>query len=298
MRITNRLLVDKVLANIQRNTEQLSKYQDQVATGRRIDRPSDDPSGTVTSLVLHSADDQNAQEQTNLDLANTWLNSTDTALQDVNSILQRARELAVQGANETLSQQETNALGNELDQLIDHAMQLANTRSGDRYIFGGFSTLSKPFQFNQQNLPLKERVDYLGDNGEILRAVAPGVKIAVNVSGDRVFPQLFEALIALRDDLRTHDQGSISNTRLDELDNVYNSVLDVLGEVGAKGSRLELTKRQLSATRLDSADLISKTEDVDMSDAIIHLSAQQASLQASLAAGARVIQPQLLDFLR
>lgn len=295
MRITDRLLVDKVLGNIQRNSQRLSTLQELVATGRRISRPSDDPTGTVSSLVLHSTNDETVQAQANVDLAQGWLNSTDVALQDVNSILQRARELAVQGANETLGPEETAAIANEVDQLLDHAMQLSNTRNGDRYIFGGFNTRTPSFSFTDQT---KTAWVYNGDNGGIQRAVAPGVKLDVNITGDRVFPGVFDALIGIRDDLRTHNQTALSLNRLDEIDAVHNSVLDALGEVGAKGSRLDLTKRQLSASDLNDKGLISNVEDVDMSNAIVNLSAQQAALQAALATGARVIKPQLLDFLR
>jgi flagellar hook-associated protein 3 FlgL len=295
VRITDRLLVDKVLGNIQRNTERLADLQDEVATGRRINKPSDDPTGTVSSLILHSTDDENQQDAANLDQAQAWLNSTDVALQDVNSILQRARELAVQGANQTLGPEETTSLANEVDQLLDHAMQLANTQNGDRYIFGGFNTRTPAFNFTDST---KTAWVYNGDNGDILRAVAPGVKLSVNVTGDRVFPGVFDVLMGIRDDLKAHNQDSLSLDRLDELDSVHNDVLNALGEVGAKGSRLDLTKNQLSAAHLNNKGSISDIEDADMSDAIVNLSAQQTALQAALAAGARVIQPQLLDFLK
>ncbi|HZQ99672.1 MAG TPA: flagellar hook-associated protein FlgL [Chloroflexota bacterium] len=295
MRITDRLLVDKVLGNIQRNTQRLSDLQDEVATGRRINKPSDDPTGTVSSLILHSTDDENQQDAANLDQAQAWLNSTDVALQDVNSILQRARELAVQGANQTLGPEETTSLANEVDQLLDHAMQLANTQNGDRYIFGGFNTRTPSFNFTDST---KTAWVYNGDNGDIQRAVAPGVKLSVNVTGDRVFPGVFDVLMGIRDDLKAHNQDSLSLDRLDELDSVHNDVLNALGEVGAKGARLDLTKNQLSAAHLNNKGSISDIEDADMSDAIVNLSAQQTALQAALATGARVIQPQLLDFLK
>ena len=120
----------------------------------------------------------------------------------------------------------------------------------------------------------------------------------LEITGDRVFPQVFDVLIGIRDDLRNRFQQSLSEDRLDELDSVHDDILDALGEVGAKGSRLDVTARQLSAQHLNDSGLISQTEDVDMSEAIIHLSAQQAALQAALATGARVIQPKLMDFLR
>ena len=295
MRISNRLLIDKTLANIRSNTERLANSQNQVATGRRIMVPSDDPTGTVTSLTLRSADGEAEQSQKNLDQAAGWLNTTDIALQDVNSIIQRARELTVQGANETLGPAETTALANEVDQLLEHSMQLANSQSGDRYVFGGFNTRTPAFNFLD---PAKTDWQYNGDNGNIQRSVAPGVKLGVNISGDRVFPSVFDALIGIRDDLRAHNQSSLSLNRLDELDSVHNDVLNAVGEVGAKGARLDLTKKQISATRLNNAGQISTIEQVDMTEAIINLSARQTALQASLAAGARTIQPTLLDFLR
>ena len=114
-----------------------------------------------------------------------------------------------------------------------------------------------------------------------------------------VEPQVFDVLIGIRDDLKSHNQDSLSLDRLDELENVHDDVLDaLLSQVGSKGSRLDLTRKQLAASRLNDAETLSKTEDADMSDAIIRLNAQQATLQAALATGARVIQPTLIDFLR
>lgn len=295
-RVTERLLVDKLLSNIAANSRRFERLQEEVATGRRIIRPSDDPTGTVTALTLRSSDAENAQSLKNIDLAEGWLNATDVALQDVSAIIQRTRELVVQGANETLSPEETKALANEVDQLLGHAMQMANTRYGDRYIFGGFNTRTQPFEFLDS---AKTGWTYNGDNGEIVRSVGPGVELSINTTGDRVFPQVFDVLIGIRDDLATYNQDSLSLDRLDELENVHDDVLDaLLSQVGSKGARLELTRKQLLSARLNDAEVLSKTEDADMSESIIRLNAQQASLQAALSTGARVIQPTLIDFLR
>lgn len=296
VRVTERLLVDKLLGNLQANSEKFDRLQESVSTGRRIIRPSDDPTGSVTSLVLRSNNDELEQAQQNIELAEGWLNATDVALQDISSILQRVRELTVQGANETLSEKETQALGNEVDELLSHAMQMANSRYGDRFIFGGFNTRSLPFEFLDS---AKTGWQYNGDNGEIERSVAPGVRISINTSGDRVFPQIFDVLIGVRDDLRAHNQESLSLDRLDELENVHDDVLDaLLSQVGSKGSRLDLLKRQLTALHLNNTDVLTQVEDVDMSETIIRLNAQQAALQAALATGSRIIQTNLIDFLQ
>ncbi|HEY3083175.1 MAG TPA: flagellar hook-associated protein FlgL [Chloroflexota bacterium] len=298
-RVTERLLVDNFLSNIQANSRRFERLQEEVATGRRITRPSDDPTGTVTSLVLRSKDAENEQAQKNIDLAAGWLNATDVGLQDVSGLVQRVRELTVQGANETLSSQERSALAAEVDQLLEHTMQIANTRYGDRYIFGGHSTRTQPFTFQVDATGNKIGWTYSGDDGQILRHVAPGVTMSINTPGSDVFPQVFDALISVRDDLRANDSDSLSLNRLDELENVHDDVLDaLLSQVGSKGARLDLTKSQLSAARLNDAEVLSKTEDADMSDSIIKLNAQQTALQAALAAGARVVQPTLIDFLR
>ncbi|MBM4417051.1 MAG: flagellar hook-associated protein 3 [Chloroflexi bacterium] len=296
VRVTDRLLVDKLLSSLQSNTQRFDRFQEQVATGRRILRPSDDPTGAVTSLLIRSNDTDLAQSQLNLDLAEGWLNATDVALQDLSTIIQRVRELAVQGASETLSANETDALANEVDHLLDHAMQMANTRYGDRFIFGGFNTRTTPFEFLDS---AKTDWQYNGDNGEIQRAVAPGIKLTINTTGDRVFPQVFDVLIGVRDDLRAHNQEALSLDRLGELETVHDDVLDgLLGQVGSKGTRLDLTRAQLSALRLNNANVLSQVEEVDMSEAIIRLNAQQSALQASLATGARIVQASLIEFLR
>ncbi|HEV8636243.1 MAG TPA: flagellar hook-associated protein FlgL [Chloroflexota bacterium] len=299
-RVTERLLVDKLLSNIQTNGRRFERLQEEIATGRRIIRPSDDPTGTVTSLVLRSKDGENAQAQKNIDLAMGWLNATDMALQDVSTIVQRVRELVVQGANETLSKQDRAALASEVDQLLEHSMQIANTRYGDRYIFGGYSTRTQPFTWMLgADGVTKVDSNYSGDTGQIVRHVAPGVQLSINTPGSEVFPQVFDALIAIRDDLRANDTNSLSLNRLDELEKVHDDVLDaLLSQVGSKGARLDLTKKQISASRLNDAEVLTETEDADMSESIIRLNAQQAALQAALATGARVVQSTLIDFLR
>jgi flagellar hook-associated protein 3 FlgL len=298
-RVTERLLVDKLLGNIQTNSRRFERLQEEVATGKRILRPSDDPTGTVTSLVLRSKDSENAQAQKNIDLAAGWLNATDVALQDVSAIVQRVRELTVQGANETLSQQERAALASEVDQLLEHAMQMANTRYGDRYIFGGHSTRTRPFAFQLDPSGEKVGWTYSGDDGAIERHVAPGVTMSINTPGEPVFEPVFDVLIGVRDALRNNDPDQLSNQRLDELERVHDEVLDaLLSHVGSKGARLDLTKKQLSASRLNDAEVLTRTEDADMSESIIRLNAQEAALQAALATGSRVVQLTLIDFLR
>lgn len=295
MRITDRMLVSSVLSNIQRNAARLEDLQTSISSGRRIRRPSDDPSGAVRALVLRGEQDESAQNVRNLDAAEGWLTSSDAALREMIAIMQRARELTVQGGNQTLSPTEERALGSELDQLLQHALQVSNAKHGDQYLFGGFSTKSGPFSFTDST---NSEWEYSGDNGRILRTIAPGVRLPVNITGDRVFPQLFDALIAVRDDMRAANYESLSQDRLNDIDAVMDELTDAAAEVGATANRVELTRQRVTQTQVTVAAQLSVIEEIDYADAIVRLTSEANIFQAALATGARITQPKLLDFLR
>ena len=145
MRMTNNILINNVKRNISRNIYQLSKQDNMLATGKRISKPSDDPIGIVDSLRLSSRLRENAQFQSNVSDAISWLESSDSALGSVNTILQRVYELVVQTVNGTLGPDDRQKTRLEIEELRGEIIDIANTTYGDRYIFGGKDTKVKPY---------------------------------------------------------------------------------------------------------------------------------------------------------
>ena len=149
MRITNKMMTNSVLTNINVNLHRLDKSQTQLSSGQRINKSSDDPAATAQLMAAKSALQSQEQYRNNMEDAMGWLDATDVALASANEVLQRARELAVYGSNGTLPAQSMAALADEVDNLVGEMMQVANTNYAGRFIFGGSKTTQPPFEVTE-----------------------------------------------------------------------------------------------------------------------------------------------------
>ena len=152
------------MENLDNNRERLDKYNEQLSTGKQFDIPSDDPTGVATSMDLRSEIDQNNQHINNLDKGISWAQTTDSALNQAGGVLQRARELAVQGANGSLSKPDREAIADEILQLRDNLVEIANTTHNDRYIFSGNKTQIKPYNEEKSHIATSREVEDAADS--------------------------------------------------------------------------------------------------------------------------------------
>ncbi|NLY50810.1 MAG: flagellar hook-associated protein FlgL [Firmicutes bacterium] len=291
MRITNSMLSATFMRDLNQNLRNLARKQHQLATGRLISRPSDDPVGIVHSLRLRSELADIERYGKNVDHALAWLSTTETGLSQTCELLQRARELAVYGANSTLPQESLDALAKEVDQLLEQMVQVANTSYAGQHVFAGTNTKTPPFTATG---------DYQGNGQAKETEVGAGLNFAYNLDGETVFkqPDAFKALQDLRAHLLSGDTGQISGSDIGAIEGSIDHVLSLLAEVGARVNRLELTKARLEQANIDFTSLLSKVEDVDVAAAIMELMNHEHVYQVALATGARIIQPSLVDFLR
>ncbi|MGE5553708.1 MAG: flagellar hook-associated protein FlgL [Betaproteobacteria bacterium] len=308
MRITNQMMVSRFLRNLNANLALLSDSNEKLSTGKRIQRPSDDPIAVARSLQLRTSLNETEQFIRNVASATSWMEAADSAMSDVSAVLQRAKEIAVSGANGTLVDGSLAALADEVDKLLEHAVQVANSDHAGRYIFGGFQTIARPFNAVTGPAPggwiqppggqMITAVNYAGDSGNITYEVGSGILATVNAPGDAVFNQVFQALIDLRDNLRSRNQAAITSSSLDLIDQAVDNLLEWQAELGARTNQLELTNNRLLELKANFQKLLSENEDADIAEVIMQLKMQENVYRAALDAGARIIQPTLLDFLR
>ncbi len=295
MRVTLRMSVVRALANITQAHEQLAELGNRLATGRRLTRPSDDPAGITHSLSLRAGMKLGLQHLRNVNSGVARLSATEAALDALTQVMQRARELTVAGANDTLGASQRVTIASEITQLLDEAIAIGNTSFGGQRIFGGHQTTSAPFT-PVGNPPTA--VTYTGDSGVIEREVGIGVRVTVNVPGDTVLSPVHTALIDLRDHLLSNDTTAIRNTDLVALDGALENLVEIRGNLGAAANRLEITRTRLEDAGLANQQLLSDVEDADLVATIVDLNVQENVFQAALAASARSVRVTLLDFLR
>ncbi|TZE83142.1 flagellar hook-associated protein FlgL [Calorimonas adulescens] len=308
MRVTNNMMINNFLINLNKNTERMDRFQRILASGKLIQYPSDDPVGTVTVMKLKKDVSSIDQYQKNVDDANSWLELTDTSLSNITDILNRIRELAVQGSNGTNSPSDTQAIASELVQLKEQLVNIGNTRYSDRFIFGGMNTTSEVYTLNSSNP--NGGVDYNGsDNGTITGDpwkiefnVGANDRIPINITGKQIFgdtttpDNIFKLIDDIVTKLNAGDTNAVSSY-IEDIDNYINNILSIRADIGARMNRVELTKNRLSDDQTNFTNLLSKAEDADIAKVIMDLTNAENVYTASLNVGARIIQPSLVDFL-
>ena len=290
-RITQRTLTSSTLANLQTNLAKMSRLQEQMSSGRSLQRPSDSPTGAVSALRLRSDVRRSEQLARNAQDGLGWLSTADTTLTDGIGMLQRARELVLSGANATIGPGQREAMATEIDGLRESFLAVANTTYLKQPLFAGTSTTAA---YDGSGV-------YQGDSGQIMRTIAPGLKVTVNLSGPQVFgppgDDVFDVLSDIADHLR-NDPAALTATDLDRLDGSFLRIQNALSTVGSRYHQVEAMSQRTDAGRLDAVNQLSEVEGVDLPATIVQLQLQEVAYQAALGATAKVIQPSLLDFLR
>ncbi|OOE03588.1 flagellar hook-associated protein FlgL [Anoxybacillus kestanbolensis] len=290
MRVTQMMLANNTLRNVSKSYDKLGTYQQQLATGKKIHRPSEDPVVAMKGMHYRTSLTEIEQFQRNLSEAYAWMENSESALNHTTNVLQRARELVVQAKNGTLGQEDRQAIAREIEQLKKDLVQVANTKVAGKYIFNGT---------NIEQAPVKDGSPPTvnNNNDDFMVEVAKGVKLKINVTPNNVFNQdLFNTLQQIENEL-ANPTGNLDNL-LSQLDGHLNDVLAERAELGARVNRLELVEQRLAEQQLIAKRMISDNEDAEIEKIITELKSQESVHRAALSVGARIIQPTLVDFLR
>jgi flagellar hook-associated protein 3 FlgL len=240
-----------------------------------------------------------SQYRKNVDDAVGWATATDSALSSINDVLQRVRELTVQGGNDTMSQKDRADLATEIDQLISQAKSAANTSFNGQYIFAGEDNADPPYTPDGGD-------SFGGSTGSVVRTIGPGVSVALNPSGGAILGDGTDgkALQVLRD-VAAHlrggtaaDTNALRTTDLKALDDTMAYINTARAESGALTNRLTAAANRLLDLETSTEKIRSDIEHVDLAEAISQLSNQSAVYQAALqATGSQLNQRSLMDFL-
>ncbi|MDQ4137375.1 MAG: flagellar hook-associated protein FlgL [Actinomycetota bacterium] len=289
--MTNSMLLASTQRNMQTSMSQLGRLQEQAASQKRITKPSDDPQGVSEALQVRAQQRAGEQFARNINDGAGWLTTIDSALKSSTDLLQRARNLVLQGSNSgALSGPAREAIALELDSLREELLAQANTEYLGQLVFAGNSTASVAFDAT---------LTHTGVAGSTVeRRVGTGSTIQVDADGAKIFGEgansVFALLADTAQDLR---DGTNVGPRLDALDD---RITTVLGEHALIGSRYNQLERARSVTMDQSLSLESQLagiEDVDLGRVIIDLKSQEIAYQTALAVTSRALQPTLMSFL-
>lgn len=294
MRVTQSMLNSNMLRNLNKSMNRMSDLQEQLSSGRKVSRPSQDPVIATRGMFYRTALTENGQFLRNAEIASTWMDMTDNVLNEVGNIMQRINELLVYSGDGAVSPEDLKAMGEEVAQLKAQLGTLANQTINGRYIFNGTDTTHPPYD--------PSTGEFIGTNSEEIKLeVSQGVQVAINVNSQNIFNypdsenNLFKLLDKIIDDL---NNGRPANQHQTAFTQQHDNLLAERAALGARVNRIELVLERLKDEAVNTTSLLSKNEDADVAAVITELKTQENVHRAALGAGARIIQPSLMDFLR
>lgn len=328
MRVTNQMLTNKMLTGINRNLTLLNKYNTQGATGKKIEVPSDDPIIASRALKFRTILSENEQYIKNTEQASSWLDITESAVKNINSISDKMKELCQQGATDTVSVSDRKKMLTEFSSLVGQLEQELNTSFMGRYIFSGYKTDQKPIVQGPDGknilnfdiygrTPKPNNVPSPVDGQDISLQVGAGVTTVVNTkapnlysgqdydnfhrlseTGEFINSDAYEKLTdkeKLEFDKELRKEMSSMITTIDE----YKSRVAVEHtEIGVRIKKIELVQTRLKNDNTSYTDLMSKNEDADLGEVMMNFNTANAAYQASLRIGMNINQMSLADYLR
>lgn len=282
----------------------MSKLQDQITSGSKITRPSDDPVVAVKGMGYRRDLGRVEQYTRNMNEVNNWLDTSDESLNQVGEQMKKVRELVIQAANDTNTPDERAKIKSEIDQIQKQLQDVANTKIGDRYIFSGTKT--------GQPLFINGTLNNADVNSEDVKIeVYDGIELKVNTAGVDLFKSVDDMMskisglldpnripLATGEEISSTLGGVTSNSTTDDITTMHNKILEAQADVGARQNRVELMENRLSIREISVTKQLSNNEDVDYSKAITEMVTSESIHQAALSVGAKIIQQSLVDFIR
>ena len=297
-RVNLETFISSTLANVQKSTSNMSRLQEQISTGKKVNRASDDPAGARKILSLRSEDLRLDQYASNIQTATQSLDFNAAALSNTSDIVQRITELTMQGVSGATDQSGRTIIANEINQLLETIMQSANSKRLGRYTFAGTETTTEPFVAARNSSGNISSVAYKGNRETIQYNVGPNTNTTVNLTGDEVFmkTRLFDTIVKIRDNLF---DGAITfaTNELTNLDNGAQNILNSIAKAGGISSTLELTGNRIDDTKLSLQEVLASAESADIAELVLKLTEQQSIFEASLSSGSYIFKTSILNYI-
>ena len=300
MQISTSLFYSNASSRLTKMSDKAQELQTQIATGKKLIKPSDDPAGAQQLAELDRRDADAAVYGTNLTLASSLLDQADGVLKQITTQLTRATELATQAATGTQTDAARKSIATEITSVVQSLVTLANSRNvRGQPLFGtvdGTKAVTDngngTFTFPANNTLVSEVP--IAD-GQTIQATESAKTIFDLGNGDNTLAMLSRMAATLNGG---GDVSSSMSTALDSLSQAVDQVANVQASVGSRSARVDLQQQLLTTANTDRADLRGKLEQVDVTDAIVQLQQMMTALSASQASFTKLSQLSLFDYLK
>ncbi len=333
MRVTSFMIYDQFIRSLQRNLTNLSESNEKLATGRKINKPSDDVIGITRSLDYKLSINLNNQYKKNIDEAVSHLSFTEMTISSVSDTLNRIKELTLIGVSDNTDAIGRQSIASEVAQLRDHLLSLSNSKFRDRYMFSGYRTDTQSFN--------PTTYDFQGDDGYINVLIDKESTVPINTPGTHVFgytgvsEQIMlnngryvhyipgastNITVEIRDtdnvtvldtfnfsnvmqmtDILTNALNSNNVTRVNALlspfERAFTNVINHQAYAGAILNRIDNQTASNEDSTLNLKTVLSNTEDVDLAEIISTIAKNETAIAALRQSSVKQISQSLFDFL-
>jgi flagellar hook-associated protein 3 FlgL len=297
MRISTQSLYRGMEQRILSITDQLKQAEEKVATGKNMNRPSDNPVGLVNALGLRNGLSRMEQYQRNMDMGKSWLDLSGTVVEQASNVAQQAQAIALNLQDGTQTPEMRSALATQVGLLLDQAVSLGNTQLSGKYIFAGYRTNAQPF--TKSTSGGVETVQYNGDTNDFQIQVAPQESLEIGKNGQGLFmdSSFFDSLIRLKQAIENNDPTAIQQeaTNLQGVEDLFNAQVS---DIGIRQGRISDKQEILKGLKLNFQNQIANIENIDQTQAILEMKEKQNAYEVALAASGKIMQVSLLDYLK
>ncbi len=300
-RVTQSSIQTGSLQQLQARLSSQAQLQEQLASGKRVNRPSDDPAGSVDIMRIRTQQRADAQYDRNVKNAVSWLSTVDTTLVTVSSRLIEARTKVIEGNNSgAINVDQRDAIATQLESLRDALLGLANTSYNGRLVFAGTSAEEQAFVMGTDPVTGENTYTHTGFPGAAVeRRVADATTIRVDSDGAAVFGSGSNSMFAILDqaakDLRA---GNDISGYIGKIDQLSSTVLQEAGRIGARVNQAKEAESAIADRKVSLATQLTSVEDKDTLTALTELSTLELAYQVALKATSHILQPSLLDHIR
>lgn len=295
MRVTNSMMLSSTLGDLNRTLSRLQRNQTELATGKSLQRASDDPARASSSMSMRNQLRRMEQYDRAMTDADGWLSTADSAIVTGLDLMNRVKQLVTNASNTATSNPSSRAaLATEISQLRSEFLSLANTQYLGRSIFNGTA----------DGQAYDATGTYQGNDAVVTRDISPNATMRANLTGPEIFGDptsaegdLFAMLSRLETAIVAGDATAIA-TEHTNLDAARSGMAAAAAEIGVRGSRLETLRARHESDEIMVREALSQAEDVDIAEALISVKASENSYTAALQAAGRILPPSLVDYLR
>ncbi len=285
MRISNKQMAENLKHRLFQQTARILESETKVTTGKRVNKLSDDPVAMGRILEYRSTISRMEQYGRNISLGQNHLEAVDGILEAVSDLIGQAKDIASNPDPDLSSSQ-----ASQVADIRRQILQFAGSKHNGNYLFSGHQTDTAPFDSSGT---------YQGDSGTRDIVIGQGMTVSIEADGSEIFQgsqDVFQVLDDLETAIGANDKASIK-TQLSRLQDALEHINGIRAENAVQAKRMETAENHWNSFRVSMEQMLSRTEDADLAEAVIDLQVQKTAYEASLATGAMIIQPSLVDFL-